>query len=92
MRNIFLFLILLAGYWALRELLRREPGPGPAPSGGGEEMVQDPVCGVYLPAHMALKRKVGGQELYFCSARCESGYFTPETRPRAAQREDTDED
>jgi YHS domain-containing protein len=81
----------LAGFWAVRVLLRRdmEPNAGPA---SGDAMVRDPVCGVYLPGHMAIKRKIGGQELYFCSAKCESGYIVSGSgRSEAAPREEVDE-
>ena len=35
-----------------------------------EEMVQDPFCHTYLPRSQAIRRKIRGQEHYFCSPGC----------------------
>jgi YHS domain-containing protein len=35
-----------------------------------EEMVQDPFCHTYLPRSQAVRRKIRGQEQYFCSPGC----------------------
>ncbi len=68
--------LILGGalYWALRELM----GSGTPDSRGqkveGEEMVCDPQCGVYVPLSNALKRRVRGKTVYFCSNECEVSY------------------
>lgn len=36
----------------------------------GGEMVQDPVCRVYLPKTQAIRRAAGGEVHYFCSEAC----------------------
>jgi len=46
----------------------------PAKSVDGDEMVQDPVCKVYVPASTAISRKVGGETQYFCSEDCAGKY------------------
>lgn len=40
----------------------------------GEPMVEDPQCGKYLPISEAIKAKVGGKEIYFCSQKCRKEY------------------
>ncbi|WP_432822390.1 YHS domain-containing protein [Trichloromonas sp.] len=42
----------------------------PHKSRQGEDMVQDPQCGTYVPRGDAVEKTVGGQKHYFCSARC----------------------
>jgi uncharacterized protein len=35
-----------------------------------EEMKQDPVCGTYVPASLAVTAMHKGSSLYFCSSAC----------------------
>ena len=68
--------LILAGalYWALRELFgKRLPQHGETKE-GSEEMVRDPQCGVYLPLSTALKKRLRGETVYFCSRECEEKY------------------
>ncbi len=48
----------------------QQPGsPRPAnPSKG--ELVQDPVCGIYVSTETKLRKTVGGRTYYFCSESC----------------------
>ncbi|RME37531.1 MAG: YHS domain-containing protein, partial [Deltaproteobacteria bacterium] len=46
----------------------------PEKSAGGEEMVQDPVCGTYVPASDAVWARIGGKRLCFCSEECRDAY------------------
>jgi YHS domain-containing protein len=41
----------------------------------GEDMVQDPQCGTYVPRGDAVAKTVGGQKHYFCSARCRDEFI-----------------
>lgn len=41
----------------------------------GDEMVQDSNCKVYIPVSRSVVRKVGGEELYFCSEDCANSYI-----------------
>lgn len=44
---------------------------------GGEvidEMVQDPQCGTYIPRQRAVRRRIKGEERYFCSEECAEKY------------------
>lgn len=35
-----------------------------------DQMVQDPVCRVYVPRGAAVEETIGGQTYYFCSRDC----------------------
>lgn len=78
--GIFRLLLFVALCWLFYRLIRgllptaqpRRPGPGPTsrPPGGrldGGELVQDPVCGVYVPKTTALRNAAGE---CFCSEAC----------------------
>jgi YHS domain-containing protein len=41
----------------------------------GDEMVQDPNCKVYIPVSRSVVRRVGGEELHFCSEDCAKNYI-----------------
>jgi YHS domain-containing protein len=43
-------------------------------SSEGEELVQDPCCGTYVPASNAYKVVFRGKTLYFCSKECFKKY------------------
>ena len=75
-------LILLAAiiYVLFRWLRRGTPAPRKprtfAPPGHGvEEMVQDPVCGTWVPLNQAIAFRRGRETLYFCSAECRDKFL-----------------
>lgn len=35
-----------------------------------DDMVQDPCCKTYIPRREAIKRVLGGKEIFFCSKEC----------------------
>ena len=35
-----------------------------------DQMIQDPVCRVYVPRGTAVEREIGGQRYFFCSKDC----------------------
>lgn len=41
----------------------------------GEDMVQDPQCGTFVPRGDAVEKTVRGQKYYFCSARCRDEFL-----------------
>ena len=49
-----------------------------APRTGSTELVQDPVCGVYIPRARALSVIRGGITYYFCSPQCRSRFLSDE--------------
>ena len=75
MRQLFILVLLLALGYLVSQLMsprRRMPRtPEPqAPTEITEEMVRDPYCHVYLPRSQAIRRKIRGQEHFFCSPGC----------------------
>lgn len=40
-----------------------------------EELVQDPVCGVYIPKSDAIKVKKHGEVFYFCGKECRRKFW-----------------
>lgn len=40
-----------------------------------EELVQDPVCGIYIPKNTALKAKQKGKMFYFCGKECQKTFL-----------------
>lgn len=77
-------MIRLAAYLLILYLLTRlikglfgQPkGNGKSKGIEGEEMVMDPNCNTYIPQRDAVKGKVGGEKLYFCSEQCLKEYKT----------------
>ncbi len=58
---------------AVAELFEPAASPGEkkaarTPSGG--QLVQDPVCGIYVSTESKLRREKGGTTYYFCSEAC----------------------
>lgn len=80
-RLLVLALLVFLGY-ALWTAVRRSLLQGtddqaarPPSHRRGEEMVQDPQCGTYVPRHEAVEERRGGQALYFCSTACRDAYL-----------------
>jgi YHS domain-containing protein len=71
-RIILISSLLVVFYFLLRRTLREFKGQGEpnrlAP--GKNQMVQDPVCRVYIPRGAAVTEDIGGQTYYFCSRSC----------------------
>lgn len=42
-----------------------------------EEMKQDPVCGTYVPASLAVTSTRNGATIYFCSSACREKFLKP---------------
>jgi uncharacterized protein len=75
---VFRVLIWLMLGWVLYRALGKLMGKGTPDSGGqkreGEEMVCDPQCGVYIPQGSAIKRRIKGDTVFFCSRECVEKY------------------
>jgi len=74
MRLIVLILLGFTAYFLIRSLIqtitavqrqRRRHNPSQ-----GTEMVQDPVCGSYVPKENALNERIQGETYFFCSPQC----------------------
>ena len=73
MYRIILILGLLSVlYFLLRRALREFKGQGQPErlSPSKNQMVQDPVCLVFVPRGAAVTEDIGGQTYYFCSRSC----------------------
>jgi YHS domain-containing protein len=81
-RLIFFLLLILVLYYLLHYLIRDMPSFKKKMKGKPEpeELVLDPFCQTYIPKQSALKKRVGGQMLYFCSDKCLKSYLRGETK------------
>jgi YHS domain-containing protein len=75
MRQLFfLALVIALGYLISTLLFPKKRVSlrtgGRTPTEVTQDLVCDPVCHLYLPRSEALRRKVRGQELFFCSPGC----------------------
>ncbi|NDY43385.1 YHS domain-containing protein [Dissulfurirhabdus thermomarina] len=80
--RFLLFLALLFGIYYVAKALfggisgggraRRRAGPRPGgnPPPITDELVRDPVCGVYVPRRDALRLERQGRTYHFCSREC----------------------
>jgi YHS domain-containing protein len=66
---IFGFLVYTL-FSAIKRSLQKPPAPPAEKSARGEEMVQDPHCGTYVPRSDSLSSQIKGKRYYFCSERC----------------------
>jgi uncharacterized protein len=80
-RYLILFILFAVLYRLLRSMIRgffapsgrrTKPREESLPS---EELVQDPFCLTYVPIRSALRKKVDGTELFFCSPECAKRYI-----------------
>ena len=79
-RFIVLGVLLVIVYFMVKSALRglfgknqdvtRSVGASSRPS----EMVQDPVCGMFIPKEGAYFLEQGGQRVFFCSETCRASY------------------
>lgn len=70
---IVLFLVyrFVRRHWSLKRPAARKP-----PEQIQDEMVQDPVCGTYIPKRMALTVNRSGEgPTFFCSAACRDAFL-----------------
>ena len=71
-RVIVIVGLLIVLYFLLRQAIRGFKSKGQpgrlAPS--KDQMVQDPVCLVFVPRGVAVTEDIGGQTYYFCSQSC----------------------
>jgi YHS domain-containing protein len=80
LRLIVIILVLYFLYQAGRRLFfpgdeGRLKGKKPAKKLGGEDLVEDPQCHMYVPMSRAVAKQVGDRTLYFCSDACHQAYL-----------------
>ena len=78
-RVIVISLLLVLIYYFIRKavLKHKETGGWLGPKNGrdrGNQMVQDPVCRVFVPRANAVQEDIGGQTYFFCSAGCAKAF------------------
>jgi len=73
---LLLALFFFVAYSFIQALFptRRNPGQPKNRSRDGEQMVQDPQCGTYLPISDAVSATIRGKQHHFCSRKCRSLY------------------
>jgi len=54
---------------------REIPGSQPQPEVEADELVQDPVCKVFVPRRNALKAHKNGEDFFFCSEGCRKKFL-----------------
>ena len=71
-RIILVLGLLVVLYFLLRSAFRQFKGQGEPDllPPGKNQMVQDPVCKVFVPRGAAITEDIGGQTYYFCSQSC----------------------
>ena len=45
-----------------------------------DQLVQDPVCGVYCPKREAITLKINSKKVYFCSTECKNKFLSERVR------------
>lgn len=68
--------VLIVGYFLIRSAIkefRSLKGPG-QPLASRNDMVQDPVCKMYVPRGSAVSADIGGQTYFFCSRDCANAF------------------
>lgn len=62
--------------WGTRQMTRAHRDRSPGPYGEVDDvMVKDPQCGAYFPRRKAIRARVDGEELAFCSEQCRDKYL-----------------
>ncbi|HXX76404.1 MAG TPA: YHS domain-containing protein [Nitrospiraceae bacterium] len=71
-RIILILSLLVVLYFLLRSAIRelKARGAGDRVPLDKNQMVQDPVCRVFVPRGSATAEDIGGQTYYFCSRAC----------------------
>jgi len=71
--------------WVIRRIFapaaRRPPQPGPQPTG---KMVRDRFCNTFIPEADALTAQLEGEQHFFCSEACRSGFLAQRDAQRSA--------
>ncbi len=75
---LMLILLGFVGYSMIQGMIRpKQKRGGKMPrnrSREGEQMVEDPQCGTFIPLGDAVSAQVNGQQQHFCSKKCLKEY------------------
>ena len=86
---LFRLLALLLVLWLLRRVLGsilggpKQPSPKESPQSVSNNMVKDPVCGMYMDSRLALRLEDPKEEFYFCSEECRNKYLDKSSKEEA---------
>ena len=81
-RLIFYLILLGVIFWGVKKALSPRKDTTTKSTEIEEEMVQDPVCGCYVPKRHAHAVYLKGEKLFFCSKECHQKYMGSKTRPK----------
>ena len=73
-RLIIYFAIIYFAINLIKALISPKKSAKSKNNNSGEDMVEDPCCGTFIPKSSALEKKLGGEKLYFCSKDCWQQY------------------
>ena len=73
-RGIVYLILIIMAVRLFKSIRLSVGGKEKATTPSGEEMVKDPTCETYIPKTDAIKKKVGGETLFFCSQKCLDEY------------------
>jgi len=73
-RLIAILILLGIFYWVVKRAFSPPKRKAAGPREDSEEMIQDPVCGCYIPKSQAFTLSHRGKNLYFCSQVCSQKY------------------
>ena len=68
------FLVYTA-YQIIKKAMLKPPQKPPEKSSRGEDMAQDPVCGVYIPRCDAIPATANEKVYFFCSTDCREEFL-----------------
>lgn len=79
MRLIISIIVIYFAFRGFRSWIRQQFGADRVVSSQprheiDDEMVQDPFCRTYVPMRDAIRARIGGNDLYFCSRICRDRY------------------
>lgn len=72
--GIITFYLIYTAFQIIKKALLKPPVPPAEKTTRGEEMIQDPQCGTYVPRNDAVAALFKGTTHYFCSTDCRDKY------------------
>lgn len=88
-RSLLLLVSIFTMSWVIRRIFApaarrpQQPGPQPGPQPTGK-MVRDRFCNTFIPESDALTAQLGGEQHFFCSEACRSGFLAQQETQRSA--------
>lgn len=73
-RLIIYFAIIYFAINLIKVIISPKKNENSRNNNSGEDMVEDPNCGTFIPKSSALEKKTGGEKFYFCSKECWQQY------------------